>query len=67
MYPRLNSQLKALRLYRNKRLRAEAKYLVSGRMFFDVITENALVGYDYEKFGFNGGPVVLEYPYEQID
>ena len=68
MYPRLNSQWKALKLYRNKPLRGEARYLVSGRMFFDVVRENALVGFDYEKYAFsNGEPVVLEYPYEQID
>ena len=68
MYPRLNSQWKALKVYRNKHLRAEAKFLVSGRMFFDVVRENALVGFDYEKYAFSGGePVVLEYPYKQID
>lgn len=65
MYPRLNSQWKALRLYRNKRLRAEAKYLVSGRMFFDLETEKAL-GIDYgEEYGLaDGEPMILEYPYD---
>lgn len=64
MYPRLNSQWKALRVYRNKYLRAEAKYLVSGRMFFDVEREKAL-GVNYEEWGFaDDEPVILEFPYE---
>lgn len=65
MYPRLNSQWKALRLYRNKRLRAEAKYLVAGRMFFDLEAEKAL-GIDYgEDYGLEDGePMIFEYPYD---